>query len=231
MNNKQIIEKIKGLLKLANDNRSDEEGQSAFALAQRLMLKHKISQLDINDGTQEKESITTQEVTNLKRLYWWEKILSQVIAKNFRVMYYLDTERGIQGKQSKSRLVFYGEAEDVELAKEMYLLAYEALLHHTKNYLKTAELFGQRKSDLKKSYIKGFLIGLARKFEEQSDEYQGKYELLSRIPKHVEESYEQYSSTFKNSRVNTPRVTSSSAFNKGVVQGNKMDLTKSTIGN
>lgn len=42
MDNKDIISKIKGLLKLANDNRNDEEGQSAFILAQRLMLKGRL---------------------------------------------------------------------------------------------------------------------------------------------------------------------------------------------
>ncbi len=41
--NESIIKKIRGLLAIANDNKSDEESQSAFLLAQKLMIKHDIS--------------------------------------------------------------------------------------------------------------------------------------------------------------------------------------------
>lgn len=39
MSNEKLIEKIKNLIQLANDNPSDEEGQTALLLAQKLMLK------------------------------------------------------------------------------------------------------------------------------------------------------------------------------------------------
>ncbi|QAW06651.1 DUF2786 domain-containing protein (plasmid) [Bacillus subtilis] len=41
--NEAIIKKVKGLLAIANDNKNDEESQSAFLLAQKLMIKHDIS--------------------------------------------------------------------------------------------------------------------------------------------------------------------------------------------
>ena len=43
MNTEKIIEKIKNLVKLAQDNPSDEEGQTALLMAQKLMLKHDVS--------------------------------------------------------------------------------------------------------------------------------------------------------------------------------------------
>ncbi|EJT5247915.1 DUF2786 domain-containing protein, partial [Listeria monocytogenes] len=42
MDNEKIIRKVKRLLALAKENKSDEEGQSAFMLAQRLMLENDI---------------------------------------------------------------------------------------------------------------------------------------------------------------------------------------------
>lgn len=38
----KIIEKVRRLLALANDAPDDEEGQNAFLMAQRLMIKHKV---------------------------------------------------------------------------------------------------------------------------------------------------------------------------------------------
>jgi len=40
--NESIIKKIKGLLAIADDAKNDEESQSAFLLAQKLMIKHDI---------------------------------------------------------------------------------------------------------------------------------------------------------------------------------------------
>lgn len=79
MDNKDIISKIKGLLKLANDNRNDEEGQSAFILAQRLMLKHKVNKLDLMDSLDEEEFIGDNSVTIYKRLYWWSMDCRSII--------------------------------------------------------------------------------------------------------------------------------------------------------
>lgn len=42
-NNKGIINKIKGLLAKA-DEQMDDEGQSAFMLAQRLMIKYRLDE-------------------------------------------------------------------------------------------------------------------------------------------------------------------------------------------
>ncbi|EAD1619670.1 DUF2786 domain-containing protein, partial [Listeria monocytogenes] len=50
MDNEKIIRKVKRLLALAKENKSDEEGQSAFMLAQRLMLENDIDAAEIGDN-------------------------------------------------------------------------------------------------------------------------------------------------------------------------------------
>lgn len=45
--NEKIIRKIQGLLKIAEDERNDEECQAAFLLAQKLMIQYQILQTEI----------------------------------------------------------------------------------------------------------------------------------------------------------------------------------------
>ncbi|EEJ0016240.1 DUF2786 domain-containing protein, partial [Listeria innocua] len=73
MDNEKIIRKVKRLLALAKENKSDEEGQSAFMLAQRLMLENDIDAAEIGDNEDVSDFITENNVTIYKRLFWWEK--------------------------------------------------------------------------------------------------------------------------------------------------------------
>ncbi len=77
--NESIIKKIRGLLAIANDNKSDEESQSAFLLAQKLMIKHDISSGEITERCAEQEIVKGQ-ATAYKRLFWWERSLARIIA-------------------------------------------------------------------------------------------------------------------------------------------------------
>lgn len=134
MDNEKIIRKVKRLLALAKENKSDEEGQSAFMLAQRLMLENDIDAAEIGDNEDVSDFITENNVTIYKRLFWWEKRLARIIADNFRVKMFYDMKED-SGEITKSAITFYGLDKDLVLAKEMYLLAYEALLFHSKYYL------------------------------------------------------------------------------------------------
>lgn len=85
MKNEKIIRKVKRLLALARENKSDEEGQSAFILAQRLMLENNIAESEVSDDEAAIELITENKVTIHKKLFWWERHLADIIADNFRV--------------------------------------------------------------------------------------------------------------------------------------------------
>ena len=47
--NQKIINKVKGLLDIAKDSNQDEETQTAFLLAQKLMVKYGIKKSIIQD--------------------------------------------------------------------------------------------------------------------------------------------------------------------------------------
>ncbi|EAD4041587.1 DUF2786 domain-containing protein, partial [Listeria monocytogenes] len=121
MDNEKIIRKVKRLLALAKENKSDEEGQSAFMLAQRLMLENDIDAAEIGDNEDVSDFITENNVTIYKRLFWWEKRLARIIADNFRVKMFYDMKED-SGEITKSAITFYGLDKDLVLAKEMYLL-------------------------------------------------------------------------------------------------------------
>ncbi|MCT6922787.1 DUF2786 domain-containing protein [Metasolibacillus sp.] len=80
-----ILRKVKGLLAIAEDNANDEEAQSAFVRAQILMMKYNIDQREVENRLEEDASTIEDFGTVYKTLYWFERALAIVIAKNFRV--------------------------------------------------------------------------------------------------------------------------------------------------
>lgn len=231
MDNKKIIKKIKGLLAISRDQKNDEESQSAFILAQKLMIQYNIDKNEVEELSVDSENdvIGEESVTIYKRLYWWERQLACIISEDFLNNKYL-------GRQKKRRIVFYGFGRDLELAKEMYILAYEVILFHSKKfidnyYLENPEISRSRymTNSLKVSYINGFLEGLEQRFNEQVSALREVYEVLVLVPEEVESSYKDYSENFGKSIFSKPNSNIHEAYWDGYVTGKEIDFTKSTI--
>ena len=235
--NEKIIKKVQGLLAIARDNKNDEESQSAFILAQKLMMKHSLSDMDVEDYevVREREKMNYVAVTSKKRLYWWEKTLARIISKNFR------TKNYYYGYGHKNEIRFFGYGSDLELAKEMYILAYDAILQHSKTYIDDwyekhiEEFLGYREryvtNSIKTSYLNGFLSGLDYRFEEQVTILKEEYSLMVLIPEEVESEFNSMSSDWESVTTTvTPNVTSAEAYYAGRNKANSIDFTKSTIG-
>ena len=225
MDNKKIIKKIKGLLAISRDQKNDEESQSAFVLAQKLMIQYNIDKSEIEELSVDSKNdvIGEESVTIYKRLYWWERQLALIISKNFRVKNFLNNK--YSGRQKKRKIVFYGFGRDLELAKEMYILAYEVILFHSKQfidnyYLENPKINRSRymTNSLKASYINGFLEGLEQRFE-----------VLVLVPEEVEKSYKNYSESFGKSTFSIPNSNIHEAYWDGYVTGKDIDFTKRTI--
>lgn len=236
MEQQKIIRKVKGLLAIARDQHNDEESQSAFILAQKIMLQYGIDATEVEDDNliSEADQINEESVTVAKRLYWWERRLAQIISQNFRVKYFLKTVASQQ--QQKKRIVFYGFGRDLALAKEMYLLAYEVLVFHAKvfvdqMYKDNPQLKRTRyvTENVKSSYMNGFLLGLEERFAEQVSALRQVYELLVLVPEAVELAYHDYTQGWSKSSLRTPAIEVSSAYQKGYVEGKGIDFTKRTV--
>ncbi|MBG9732236.1 hypothetical protein ABD87_22695 [Lysinibacillus sphaericus] len=191
-----IIRKVDGLLAKARDNANDRECQSAFLQAQKLMMKYKINEGELQDNQSEPNDYTNVKkvfVTPLKsRISGWEIILLNVFSENFPVKSYLDyvgTKRGL-------RVV--GLKEDVDLVHDLYILAIDTVLYFSKQYVGDAyqKTNHSRSHTLtngwRDSYINDFISGLKEQFEEQIKENPTAYELAILTPtvvnNYIEES-------------------------------------------
>jgi len=232
--NESILKKIKGLLAIANDHKDDEESQSAFLLAQKLMIKHNISLSTVEENN-EKVSIEEGQVTVFKKLFWWERKLAIIISENFRVKNFINWKKLKNEKQRKSALIFFGFEKDVELAKEMYILAYEALNLYSNRFVEAYYQHEYERSHkttkrVKDSYMRGFLEGLDEKFDEQVAQMQQEYGLMLLIPKEVEESFTELSKDFgKGTDWRIPPIEEIVAYQEGFFDAKDIDYTKSTI--
>lgn len=236
--NNRIIKKIKGLLAIAKDSANDEECQSAFVLAQKLMIQYQIDHQMIEEVSNDKIIIDEQEVTALKKLYRWERTLSAVVANNFRVRLFIRVTGG------RGRIIFYGLPSDLELAKEVYIFAYESILYFSKQFvsnkvaqtLTTQGKWDKRRAQsrrafcesVKKAYIKGFLSGLNQKFLEQKSNLAYDVMVLTKVPEIVDESYKELSKDFssygKEEKERKFTDEERRAYMKGLKQGKNSDL-------
>ncbi|MEK5332721.1 DUF2786 domain-containing protein [Lysinibacillus sp. FSL W8-0992] len=232
--NESIIEKIKGLLALANDNQNDEECQTAFMMAQKLMIKYDISSSELVENYNNR-AISENQATAYKTLYWWERQLANIITRNFRVTWYYNSKI-IKGASKKKRaIVFMGFESDVALAKEMYVLAYDVLSFYVQkfvdDYYDGAQLHRTKRmtTELKNSYTRGFLRGMEEKFDEQVKAMEQEYGLIVLLPTEVKQEYDKRFGSRKGLTYKIPPVEEIEVYQRGFRDGNQVDYTKSSL--
>lgn len=159
MNTEKIIEKIKNLMELAQDNPSDEEGQTALLMAQKLMLKHDIHLSQVDDEPEKFETGVALGKSG-KRVAWWEKDMAVLIANNFRC--YVINQRNPYLRTSE--ILFFGEKEDSSTAAKVY----EAALMYLRYRLKRLP---NKSPEFKNSYLMGFILSLDERFQKQVEEF------------------------------------------------------------
>lgn len=159
-----IIRKIQKALRLASNNPSAEEAQSAALLAQRLMTKHGLKMADVSQADIDQNEVQAGAGQIIrKRIEWWQRRLNAIIANNFRCYGFFTSGRNIG---------FLGLPEDVEVAIEVYQFAENAVRYNASEYLKESFKYDpspnrRYTNAVRNDYITGFLDGLKTKFKEQ----------------------------------------------------------------
>lgn len=230
-----IIRKVRGLLAVAEDNANEDEAQSAFVMAQKLMIKYNIEQSEIIEKD-DRSSITEGQATAYKTLFWFERKLAIIIADNFRVKNYL-SNRYVSGAANKRRsVVFYGLDQDVKIAKEIFVLANEAIEFYTKRFIDQFYFVNNLERDksytakLKSSYIRGFIEGLESKLNSQRFALQEEYGLVVLTPKIVEDNYAELSKSFGTATsYKIPSIEEIFAYKQGYEDAESIDYTKTTV--
>ncbi|MGX7107078.1 DUF2786 domain-containing protein [Hutsoniella sourekii] len=224
--NEKILMKIRNLLSLAEDGGGDEESQTALLMAQKLMLKYKISQDQVSqDGSNE---IVIRSLSVYKRIFWWEKILVRIIAENFRVMFYIQSNRLPHQKSVQRKLVLMGYQEDVDLAYEVFHLASESMKYYASHFIKAHQEDQATDSQLRKSYYQGFMDGLDHKFDQQRKEMAQENEQYALMIKTPQEVVDKFNREINGSLAfESPRLSKETdAYMDGYDRGNRLSLNK-----
>lgn len=177
----KIIRKIQDLMKLAQDNPNDEEGQTALLMAQRLLLKYNLSMETVQDRSNKDKDVIKESMTEkVSRMPWWKMKLHAILATNFRC-------KSIRTRNFVSRktyLSFVGYEADVKFAAEIY----EATLMYLDYRLK--RIREQHMGvEYKNSYLLGFLSGIEERFKKQVESL-NEFSLVLQVPVEVEKKYE-----------------------------------------
>lgn len=201
----KMIEKVKKILALAENNPSQEEALSAALQAQRLMAKYNIHEDDVElDEIKENEIDSVfSEQKHDSSFHSWRKQLATVVAKNFRCKCYL----------RRGDVVFRGFKADAEIALEVYLTLYaigDKL--GSQKYKEELARTGSGKG-VYTSFTLGFVLGVEEALNQQCTA------LLVITPKAVEEEWEQFSAGFGKSKATSTRVNNYDAFSSGKTEG------------
>ncbi|MBP2652458.1 MAG: hypothetical protein H6Q73_27 [Firmicutes bacterium] len=180
MDNERIIDKIRKLLAKSSSSFSNE-AEASILKAQELLAKHKLTMADL-EGQNDRRQVKEEIVAEFQKRPWYAGILSAIIADNFRCysVYFK--------KNRSSRLCFIGQEEDTAIAREVYMFAFDAITNKAqaiRSGQDRASGFAQAND-----YIKGFLDGLSRKFNEQVERNQ--WGLILVKDNEVTELYESY---------------------------------------
>lgn len=215
----KILNKIKNLLDLANNNPNENEAIAAALKAQELMAKYNIEleQLDHKEETREivKEVYYQSGRHEMKK---WKINLSGIIAKNFRCkVYYI-------GNKSADDVVFYGYKEDAKIALQVFTYLYEVGNKFAVRYYNKCKKEGRQTRGVMNTYLVGFKDGVAEVLQKQCTA------LMIVTPKEVTESYEEMSKGWKKVKSTLRLSGDTSAYSSGKSDGRDMASARSIEG-
>ena len=212
----KILNKIKNLLDLANNNPNENEAIAAALKAQELMAKYDIEleQLDDKKETREivKEVYRQSGKHEMKR---WKIGLASIIAENFRCKVYFI---------NKQDVVFYGYKEDAKIAIQVFTYLYEIGNKFAVRYYNKCKKEGRETRGVMNTYLIGFRDGVAEVLEKQCTA------LMIVTPKEVTESFDEMAKNWKTSTTTLRMSGDTAAYSNGKSDGKDMATARSIKG-
>lgn len=199
----KMVEKIKKMMALAENNPSEEEALAAALQAHKLMAKYNIheDEVTLEEVKEDIVSIFSEQKHNC-HLMAWRKQLGAIVAKAFRCKCYI----------SGQDVVFRGYKDDAQLALDVYLMLYKVGDKlGSAAYFQQLEETGTGKGAYN-SVTTGFMFGVQDAFNAQCTA------LMIITPKEVEEDWEQFSAGFRTVNPRKNRI-NKELFNKGYEEG------------
>ncbi|NRT32419.1 hypothetical protein BJV38_004996 [Clostridium beijerinckii] len=156
-----IIFKIQRLLALSKSS-NENEAQNAMMMAQRLLVKYKLSIKDVEQYKKDFIKIDENRTGIKFRGSNWKANLSKIIADNFGCYLFYRTGR-------THEICFYGKEEDVIICNIVLEYAIKSINSNGDKLIKKLKQDRRRKhfNGIKNDYALGFVKGLDERFKEQ----------------------------------------------------------------
>lgn len=212
----KILNKIKNLLDLANNNPNENEAIAAALKAQELMAKYNI-ELDQLDDKKETREIVEEiyHQSDKHEMRKWKIGLADIIAQNFRCKVYF---------MNKKDMVFYGYKEDAKIALNVFTYLYEIGNKFAVRYYNKCKKEGEETRGVMNTYLVGFKDGVAEVLEKQCTA------LMIVTPKEVTESFEEMTSGWKTIKSTLRLSGDTSAYSNGKSDGRDMAIARNIEG-
>lgn len=213
-----VIYKIQRLLALSKSS-NENEAQNAMMMAQRLLIKYKLSIKDVEEYN--KDSIKVDENrTGIKfRSSSWKSNLATVIANNFGCYLFYRKNRTCE-------ICFYGKEEDVIICNIMLEYAIKSINTNGDKLIKKLKQDRRRKhfKGIKNDYALGFIKGLDERFKEQLKSNE-EWALVLVKDQVVIDSYNEFSKCFKTVETKVEFNKHLFAFKMGKEDGKNFDIS------
>ncbi len=213
-----IISKVQRLLALSKSS-NENEAQNAMMMAQRLLIKYRLSIKDVEKYKNENVKIDENRTGIKFRGSNWKSNLSKVIADNFGCYLFYRTGR-------THEICFYGKKEDVVICNIMLEYAIKSVNLNGDRLIKKLKQDKRRKyfNGIKNDYALGFIKGLDERFKEQLNSNK-EWALILAKEQVVIEGFKEFSSEFTTVQTNTKFNKHLFAFNVGIEDGKNFDIS------
>lgn len=218
-----IRDKIAGLLNLAGNNPNENEVKAALLKARELMAKHKLRPEDCVKSENTKVVRELVGVSCTAMTNPWACSLAAVIAEHYCCQAY----RNRVGGQRTVTIGLVGLEDDFEIAKRIFLYAYDCVISAIKHNIKKDPLdppgtYRERCN----AYGWGFVSGVSAAFRDQEEEHKD-WGLVLVVPQVVTDSMADMG---KKTTFGKVKNNHADCMDAGYQEGRKFDLTRRVAG-
>ena len=157
-----IREKIKNLFDLASSD-NENEAKAALLKAQELMVKHKLSEKDLDMAKKQSVKNISTGLTYSKQRDSFILSLTNVLTENYCCVHY--AERGY-GKKTRTMMIA-GLEDDVDICMQVLQKAVQTINANSKKLVFRKGYSSAQKKIVMDSYAKGFVKGLDEMYRAQ----------------------------------------------------------------
>lgn len=160
-----MIEKIKKLLSLSDNNPNKDEAVSAALKAQALIAQYDVTKAELAVTNEKPVSVGSMKGQHKN----WRKYLAQIVAENFRCCIYMNvsyTQASSGKRQTQTEVKFYGYPQDAQAAKLVFESLYKTGNRLATRAVREADFHGT--AGVYNTFAYGFAKGVKEELEKQS---------------------------------------------------------------